>query len=75
MYLKITKTGNVFRAFVKKIDADSDDDWVQFGETKTINFTSDFFYVGIAVSSRDNSKTAELTGGEFSIVQNDVHLY
>jgi hypothetical protein len=75
MYLKITKTGNVFQAFVRKIDSDSDDDWVQFGETKTINFSSDHFYVGIAVCSRDDSKTAELTGGEFAILRNDVHLY
>jgi hypothetical protein len=75
MYLKITKTGNVFQAFVRKIDSDSDDDWVQFGETKTINFSNDHFYVGIAVCSRDDSKTAELTGGEFAILRNDVHLY
>ena len=59
MWLKITKTGNVFEAFTKKLDQD---EWVKFGLTRTINFSSSSFYIGIAVTSHDNAKTAVLKG-------------
>ena len=62
--LKITKTGNVFEAFTKKFN---EDEWQKFGVTRTIDFTNEFFYVGIAICSHDNSKTAELKGEAFQI--------
>ena len=55
-WLKLTKTGNIFKAHIK---IDESADWVTLGSSEAIDF-SDEFYVGIAVTSHDNSKTADL---------------
>jgi hypothetical protein len=69
--LKITKTGNVFEAFTKKND---EDEWQKFGVTRTIDFTNEYFYVGIAVCSHDNSKVAELKGEAFKITGDSYYF-
>ena len=65
IYMKITKTGNTFEAFTRKLDSD---EWMKIGETREIQFANDQFYVGIAVCSLDNTKLAELKGGDFKII-------
>ena len=62
--LKLTKTGNVFEAFIKKIGSD---EWTKFGATREMEFTNEYYYVGIAVCSHDNSKVATLDGRDFHI--------
>ena len=69
--IKITKTGNVFEAFFKKL---GQDEWVKFGVTRTIDFTNEYFYVGMAVTSHDNSKTAELKGEDFKITGDSYYF-
>ena len=64
IYMKITKTGNTFEAFTRKLDSD---EWTMIGATQEIQFTTDTFYVGIAVCSLDNTKLAELKGRDFKI--------
>ena len=65
VWLKITKIGNVFEAFFKRID---DTEWTKIGVTKTINFSSSSFYVGIAVTSHENWRTAELRGSDIVVL-------
>ena len=55
-WLKLIKTGNIFQAYFK---TDDSSDWAALGSPETMNF-SDMIYVGIAVTSHDNSKTADL---------------
>lgn len=64
LYLKLTKTGNIFEAFFRTPDSD---EWTKFGETIEIEFTHDYYYVGIAACSNDNKKIAELKGSDFKI--------
>lgn len=71
LYLKVTETGSTFEAFIRKLDSD---EWTKFGATKEFDFTNDYFYVGIVVCSHDNSKTAELKGGEFKINGDSYYL-
>jgi hypothetical protein len=65
LWLKITKIGNVFEAFTKKLDQD---EWVKFGATRTINFSSSSFYVGMAVTAHDNNRVATLTGSDIVVL-------
>ena len=55
-WFKVTKIGNIFQAYFK---TDDSSDWVALGSPETMNF-SDVIYVGVAVTSHDNSKTADL---------------
>ena len=57
LWLKVTKIGNTFQAYYKFW---FDGEWSPFGSAETMQFSSDYFHVGIAVTSGDNSKTAEL---------------
>ena len=57
IWLKITKEGNEFQAYYK---TSADTDWSTIGSPTTIDFGSGSFYHGIAVTSHDTSKTAEL---------------
>ena len=58
--LRVTKIGNTFQAYFKIFGSD---DWVPLGSAETLEFSpwSGMFDVGIAVTSNDNSKTAELS--------------
>ena len=56
LYLKITKQGGVWRAYYRKIGFTF---WEAIGHEIDFPFTNDFF-VGVAVTSHDNSKVAEL---------------
>jgi hypothetical protein len=64
VWLKIIKIGNVFEAFFKRI---GDTEWSKIGVTKTINFSSSSFYVGIAVTAHDSGKLAELRGSDIVV--------
>jgi hypothetical protein len=64
VWLKIIKIGNVFEAFFKRI---GDAQWSKIGVTKTINFSSSSFYVGIAVTAHDSGKLAELRGSDIVV--------
>ena len=66
VYMKITKTGNTFEAFYRKVGSD-EDAWAKIGETKAIDFSNAYFYVGIAVSADTNGKTATISGSGFTI--------
>ena len=55
-WLKVSKIGNTFEAYYK---IEENADWTAIGSAQTMQF-SDASYVGIAVTSHDNSKTAEL---------------
>ena len=66
VYMKISKIGNKFEAFYRKVGSD-EDAWAKIGATKEINFSNDYFYVGIAVSADTNSKTATISGSGFTI--------
>jgi hypothetical protein len=57
-WIKITKTGNVFESFFKRVGAT---EWIKHGSTKTTDFSS-YFYVGVAVTAHDRTKTARLRG-------------
>ena len=63
-WIKITNTGNVFEAFFKRVGTT---EWIKHGSTKTIDFSSDHFYVGVAVTAHDRTKTATLRGSDLSI--------
>ncbi len=64
-WIKITNTGNVFEAFFKRVGTT---EWIKHGSTKTIDFSNpDYFYVGIAVTAHDRTKTAELKARDFHI--------
>jgi len=65
LWLRIVKTGTVIQSFFKRV---GNEEWVQFGTTQNINFASAEFYVGIAVTSHDNSRTGVLKGSDFTIV-------
>jgi hypothetical protein len=69
--LKIIKTGNTFEAFIRKLDSV---EWTKFGATKEIEFTNEYFYVGMAVCSHENTKIAELKGGEFKITGDSYYF-
>jgi regulation of enolase protein 1 (concanavalin A-like superfamily) len=58
IWLRIERKGNEFQAYYKRVGTAS---WVQAGGKQTIQMSSDV-YVGIAVTSHDNSKLAALTG-------------
>jgi hypothetical protein len=64
VWLKIVKIGNVFEAFFKRI---GDTEWAKIGVPKTIDFSSASFYVGIAVTSHDSQKLAELRGNDIIV--------
>jgi hypothetical protein len=64
VWLKITKEGNVFRGYFKRVGIN---EWIQLGATKSINFSTDLFYVGIAVTSHDRTKTGVLRGSDFLV--------
>ena len=66
VYMKISKTGNKFEAFQRKVGSD-EDAWTKIGATKEIDFSNDYFYVGIAVSADSNGKTATISGSGFTI--------
>ena len=57
--LRVTKIGNTFQAYFKIFGSD---DWVPLGSAETLEFSpwSGMFDVGIAVTSNDNNKTADL---------------
>ena len=59
--LKISKVGNVFQAY---ISTDGNPHWTKYGSQRTINFSSDSFYVGIAVSTASLSIAGDLMTGE-----------
>jgi hypothetical protein len=42
-------------------------DWVKFGSPKPVEFSSSQFYVGIAVTSHDNSRTATLIASRYKV--------
>jgi hypothetical protein len=63
IWLSLTKVGNVFTAYYRHNETD---DWTLWN-TEIINFESDEFYVGIAVTSHRNDKTATLTAHEFRV--------
>lgn len=63
IWLKITKTGNTFQAYYK---FSTGANWSTVGSSRTINFGSDSFYYGIAVTSVDTSKTAKITSSNWS---------
>ena len=57
IWLKITKSGDSFEAYYK---INANDSWAIIGSSQTINFGSDPFSYGIAVSSNNIYKTAKL---------------
>ena len=63
IWLKITKTGNKFQAYYK---TSTGANWLTVGSSRTIDFGSDSFYYGIAVTSHDISKTAKITSSNWS---------
>ena len=68
--LKITKTGNVFQTYYH-----TNTGWIQFGASRTLEFSNHFYY-GIAVTSHDNNQIVELSGTSFSssvITTNDTN--
>ena len=65
IWLKITKSGNTFNAYYK---INADDSWTEIGSEKTINFGSDPFSYGIAVTSSDVAKEAKLEASRWSSV-------
>lgn len=67
VWLRVTKIDNVFEGFFKRLD---DTEWSKIGLTKTINFSSSSFYVGIAVTSHENSRLAELIGSDIAVLPN-----
>jgi hypothetical protein len=56
IWLRIVKIGNQFQAYYKQAGTTL---WKNAGESKTIQFSNDF-YVGIAVTSKDNGQIATL---------------
>jgi hypothetical protein len=71
IYIKLTKTGNVFKSFFRKLDQA---DWTQIGATRTITFTNDFFYVGIAISAHDTNQVAELNARDL-VINGNIHKF
>eukprot|EP00956_Cyclotella_meneghiniana_P000633 scaffold681_cov25-Cyclotella_meneghiniana.AAC.4 len=65
IWLKITKSGNSFEAYYK---INANDSWTEIGSKKTINFGSDPFSYGIAVTSSDVAKEAKLEASRWSSV-------
>jgi hypothetical protein len=66
IWLKISKIGNQFTAYFKKIDAA---DWQQVGATQTISFAEgQSFYVGLAVTSHDNNAIGTLVASDFNVI-------
>ena len=59
MWLKITKTGNVFQAYYKTSASNSI--WSTLGSYQTIDFGSDIFYYGVAVTSHETTRVATLS--------------
>lgn len=59
LWLKLTKTGNVFKSYYKTDNAESS--WIEVG-TQTIHFSSNTFYYGIAVTSFSTTRLATLNG-------------
>eukprot|EP00956_Cyclotella_meneghiniana_P028803 scaffold68082_cov91-Cyclotella_meneghiniana.AAC.1 len=60
MWLKITKTGNVFQAYYKTSASNSI--WSTLGSSQTIDFGSGIFYYGVAVTSHEATRVATLQG-------------
>ena len=65
VWLRIVKVGNEFQAFYKQIDQDA---WSEFGARVTMNFsTTTNFWVGLVVTSHDNSRTATMRASNLEI--------
>ena len=62
VWLKITKTGNKLQAYYK---TGENNNWSPFGSERTMSFSGKFYY-GVAVTSHDNTKIAELIGNSFN---------
>ena len=60
IWLKITKTGNVFQTYYYTDTGY----WIPFGESRTLEFSNHFYY-GIAVTSHDNDQIVELSGTSY----------
>ena len=60
VWLKITKTGNVFQAYYKTSASNSI--WSTLGSSQTIDFGSGIFYYGVAVTSHETTRVATLQG-------------
>ena len=65
-YENLQDRQNKFEAFYRKVGSD-EDAWAKIGATKEIDFSNDYFYVGIAVSADTNGKTATISGSGFTI--------
>eukprot|EP00956_Cyclotella_meneghiniana_P007174 scaffold9747_cov35-Cyclotella_meneghiniana.AAC.1 len=59
MWLKITKTGRMFQAYYKTSASNT---WSKLGSPQTIDFGSDIFYYGVAVTSHEITRVATLKG-------------
>ena len=59
MWLKITKTGSMFQAYYKTSASNT---WSKLGSPQTIDFGSDIFYYGVAVTSHEITRVATLKG-------------
>ena len=64
MHVMISKTGNSFQVYAKPIGSAS---WIDAGVAQTIDFSSNSFFVGVAVTAHDTSQTATLKGSEFKV--------
>ena len=71
IYIKLTKTGNQFKSFFRKLDQAN---WTQHGPTRTISFTNDYFYVGVAVCSHDKNQVAELNARDL-VINGNIHKF
>eukprot|EP00956_Cyclotella_meneghiniana_P019099 scaffold32470_cov37-Cyclotella_meneghiniana.AAC.1 len=67
IWLKITKTGNVFQAYYKTNANNSN--WSSVGSSQTIHFGSGIFYYGVAVTSRVQTSVATLSFKPFDIFE------
>jgi len=65
VWLRLKKVGNVFESYFKYDNVGAV--WIKFGATKTINFDTASFEVGIAVTSHSWGKTVTLHGTDFNI--------
>lgn len=71
IWLKITKTGNLFKTYYKRI---ADASWTLF-ETKRIdNFPLESFFVGIAVAAENSQEKPKLTASSVTVRQSQSSL-
>lgn len=72
-WLRVTKTGNSFRAFYSEDDGVN---WPTIGQTRGVDLQTNGFHVGIAVSSGSPDEIATLDASEFTIIQdNNIIVY